>query len=77
MQLLLLVRVTRQELGGDKQAAVGVRRSHEGAVGQQQQAAAGGAPEEVAGGQLQAERVPAGGTPVHTDVNHLTGGQRV
>lgn len=50
-----------QELGRVEQTALRVCRYDERAWRQQQQAAAGGAPEEVTGGQLQAERVPAGG----------------
>lgn len=51
-----------QEFSRAEQVAFRVRKSDERAVGQQWQAAAGGAPEEVSGGQLQAERIAAGGT---------------
>lgn len=51
-----------QEFSRAEQVAFRVRKSDERAVGQQWQAAAGGAPEEVSGGQLQAERFAAGGT---------------
>lgn len=53
-----------QEFSRAKQVAIRVRKSDERAVGQQWQAAAGGAPEEVPGGQLQAERVAAGGASI-------------
>lgn len=61
----MCVCVSGQEFCRAEQAALRVRQPDERAGRQQQQVATGGTPEEVTGGQLQAERVPTGGTVIH------------